>query len=764
MENFDDEFGDLSGYKILSFEEVTRGFEGNKNPLKGIVNKSFEEISNQYALQSPLGQNSIFYKKTINKIIYQTVGMIPIWKYRIENSTKGTELIANYTKYDKTIDSSKGKYDEETDFIIYIEEQTNKTEFYVDLNTVCLIKMSQAMLNEYFAIIKADPKSNVLEKWSSIIIAQQKIANNIIFTQQKLVEAFTLEIAYRPLKKIVIGDEKYTKNETVSGILDGISDAFRKLKFEKESWDPTLASDIYLWKYPIKAIDFLKEKITVSVNLLQKTENFLYVLEYLSIEKVFLKSIRLFISLFKANLQVIAQLLDSLKSYSPYHFSFLCGIWDGIVEFIAGFVDILLLTLSLYFQLEDLNAEDKIVYLKLKEGIEECIEKYMQEPEFLQKATERAIANYFEERYSENQNGYVISHNAGEDLVIAVDIIFSIVEVVKSIADAGKILPKMESWIDNAIERNPNLKRKLEEALEPKKIQEVPIREKSIEEVIVKPEKKPTPKERAETKRREINRKLEEQKVLRTKTIDGNPPPTYEKGFDYYEARTPKPSEIPLRLRRQAKLLTHKVDKEVALLLDVEHSSGFSEGKKILQTKKGKKFIDSKWLKDRQLVAGMIHQDKKLGEIIMIKTNYPKRELNDFIKMKGIGRGESNLSEIKEIYKFYKQQGYLEYDMHPYIESLLKTHFEEVAKGIKHPPSYEWERTGGLPGTHAEVLALNDLLWILESKGVKIDDEVLRGFLGYNKNLLSEEYMIRCGDCQLILKDIIFLEKVIKFK
>jgi len=45
MENFDDEFGDLSGYKILSFEEVTQGFDGNKNPLKGIVNKSFEEIS-----------------------------------------------------------------------------------------------------------------------------------------------------------------------------------------------------------------------------------------------------------------------------------------------------------------------------------------------------------------------------------------------------------------------------------------------------------------------------------------------------------------------------------------------------------------------------------------------------------------------------------------------------------------------------------------------------------------------------------------------
>ncbi|QQV02579.1 MULTISPECIES: hypothetical protein [Chryseobacterium] len=46
MENFNDEFGDLSGYKILSFEEVTQGFEGNKNPFAGVsANWSFEEIS-----------------------------------------------------------------------------------------------------------------------------------------------------------------------------------------------------------------------------------------------------------------------------------------------------------------------------------------------------------------------------------------------------------------------------------------------------------------------------------------------------------------------------------------------------------------------------------------------------------------------------------------------------------------------------------------------------------------------------------------------
>ncbi|QQV02576.1 MULTISPECIES: hypothetical protein [Chryseobacterium] len=44
MENFDDEFGDLSGYKILSFEEVTQGFEGNKNPLQGIKGMQKSDI------------------------------------------------------------------------------------------------------------------------------------------------------------------------------------------------------------------------------------------------------------------------------------------------------------------------------------------------------------------------------------------------------------------------------------------------------------------------------------------------------------------------------------------------------------------------------------------------------------------------------------------------------------------------------------------------------------------------------------------------
>ncbi|WP_336690272.1 MULTISPECIES: YwqJ-related putative deaminase [unclassified Chryseobacterium] len=62
MEKFDDEFGDLSGYKILSFEEVTQGFEGNKNPVQGTASKSFEEMS--AFKNSPFGQ---YWEKNIHE-------------------------------------------------------------------------------------------------------------------------------------------------------------------------------------------------------------------------------------------------------------------------------------------------------------------------------------------------------------------------------------------------------------------------------------------------------------------------------------------------------------------------------------------------------------------------------------------------------------------------------------------------------------------------------------------------------------------------
>ncbi|WP_210148610.1 hypothetical protein [Chryseobacterium scophthalmum] len=504
MEKFDDLFGDLSEYKILSFEEITQGFEGNKNPLQNISINSFEDRSNEYSLKSPFGENSLFYKKLINKIIY-TFDSVPLWRYRVENSTKGTELISNYTRYDETIDSSKGKYDEETDFIIYIEEQNSVNGYIIDINTVCLIKMSQAMINEYNEIIKRNADSTILEDWSNIIIQEQKEKNNITFTKEKLLGAFKLEIAYRPLKKFSVGDKKYTSGELTDAFLDGISSAFRTLKFEEESWDYSLKSENYLFENPEKAIVFIQNRISTSVGLLQKLEGYFYALEHIfSFDKTLLKTFRILTSLLKNNLLLIASLIEITKELSRHYFAFICGIWDGFIEFLAGFIDIILLMFKFYFHLEKLDEEDKIIYLKLKETIEEFSENYINDPDFISKAIGEGIVNYAEVRYSENQNGYKISHNMGEDLIIVMDIIFSIVEVVKSFADVGKILPKMEKWIDNAFERNPNLERKLEDIRKPKEPLEEPIREKQIEEVVVEPKKKLTGLQKKRLKNIEI--------------------------------------------------------------------------------------------------------------------------------------------------------------------------------------------------------------------------------------------------------------------
>lgn len=62
--------------------------------------------------------------------------------------------------------------------------------------------------------------------------------------------------------------------------------------------------------------------------------------------------------------------------------------------------------------------------------------------------------------------------------------------------------------------------------------------------------------------------------------------------------------------------------------------------------------------------------------------------------------------------------------------------------------------TGHIPGTHAEVRALNELLWKLEANSVIINDDIVTKLLGYNKNYQWDTLMPRCGDCLFISKEI----------
>lgn len=64
---FDDEWSDdLSEFKIISIEDLSKGILGKgKDPFAQIrTNKTFDEISNEYALSTPFGKKSAFYKPT----------------------------------------------------------------------------------------------------------------------------------------------------------------------------------------------------------------------------------------------------------------------------------------------------------------------------------------------------------------------------------------------------------------------------------------------------------------------------------------------------------------------------------------------------------------------------------------------------------------------------------------------------------------------------------------------------------------------------
>lgn len=488
--------------------------------VKNLSNNSFsnfsKNISNEYATSSPFGEKSLFYKKNISGVAYNMLISNSIWKYEIITSTKGTELIERYTKYDEKIDLSKGKYDDDTDLIIYIEESSTINGYLIDTNDICLIRMSQQMLNEYFAIIKSNPQSTILEDWSNFILQQQKNVNNISFTQEKLIEAFKMEIAYRPLKNISVGNSKYTQTEFTNTILDGFSEAFRKLKTDKETWDAALNSDKYFLKNSGKVFGFFKDQLNNAAEILKTVETTLTFFEFIiPTEKPFFKSLKLFINSFQASLHALEIQINTIEKSSPYLFAFICGLWDGTIEFFAGFLDMILIVVKLYFQLNDLNTEDKLVYSKLKEAIIEFIENYIQDPDFLQKAFANALSEYLEERYSNAENGYVIAHNGGEDLIIILDIIVSVVEVVKSLADAGKVLPKFENWVDEAFERNRSLEKKLDEIKTPER-----VLEKSIDEIISDSEKKQSPKARVKEKRKNQQKKVEKRNSKKIRERD----------------------------------------------------------------------------------------------------------------------------------------------------------------------------------------------------------------------------------------------------
>ncbi len=153
---------------------------------------------------------------------------------------------------------------------------------------------------------------------------------------------------------------------------------------------------------------------------------------------------------------------NDLKLKIPY----ICGIWNGMAEFVAGIIDIILLAINFIFSdllEDDLNLER----LGIRESIEEILEKILKDPMKVIDGVIHAIQQYKYSRYDDPKlNQYQLQYNEGEDTILTIDIIVTILTIVKGIAKLTKLLPKFTKWIDDVLARNGNGALKVEEALQ----------------------------------------------------------------------------------------------------------------------------------------------------------------------------------------------------------------------------------------------------------------------------------------------------------
>lgn len=244
----------------------------------------------------------------------------------------------------------------------------------------------------------------------------------------------------------------------IKKITENLSDFFRnEERFSREQWDPTLKSEEYLFAEPEKAINYFIQKGDSLTNALKGIKN---QLEILKSFKIFGKEFK--IQVIEDIIKGIDEQIKSIEDLKKWlienrddiklKIPFFCGVWNGLVEFIAGFLDLGLLAVNII--VSDLaGGETNLEFLTMREGLEEALGAVLKGPSKVFKDAIEAIKNYKHSRYDDPKlNDYQIQHNIGEDLVLAIDIIVTIVTIIKGIAKLAKSLSKFVEWIDEVLE------------------------------------------------------------------------------------------------------------------------------------------------------------------------------------------------------------------------------------------------------------------------------------------------------------------------
>ena len=411
------------------------------------------------------------------------------WKYEVIHDYNGSQLIKEFREENLKLKNSKGNDDKEIDFIVYAE----KDDFTISLGRVLLIKMSDAMIQYYYQY----KGKEVLEKyWAKYVYDQQKNNRTFQFKEDEIANAFLEAIKLQT--KGIIGISVLDAENYLNRITDNISDFLHEdLKFSREQWDPTLKSDKYLFKTPEKAVNYLVAKCNKLIEELNDLKAKLELIKSFNIVGFEVKTPIIADLINTINNQVkniqkfknwLIENKDSIKLKIPY----ICGVWNGLIEFVAGIVDIVLLGINIVVS-ELLESETNLETLLIRESIEEILSAVLKDPFGIIDEAISSIKNYKYSRYDDpSLNPYQKQYNEGEDTILAIDIVITIVTIIKGIAKLAKQLPKFTKWIDDLLKKRKA--RKISESF--KRLENAWKKGWTKEKVLEKPKgSRPHPKE-----------------------------------------------------------------------------------------------------------------------------------------------------------------------------------------------------------------------------------------------------------------------------
>ncbi len=499
------------------------------------------------------------------------------WYYKLIEDENGAQLIKEFQEFDANLKFSAGYDDEEFDYHIFSEINDHTISF----GRVLLFKFSiarQKVITDYLK----EPKNKLIDyaKYTcQQIYNEQKSKNNQTFnhTLLELTDAFILSYIIHTVDSKGIFNVA-EQNKFTSDFFDKASDEIRNfLKLEREYWDPTLNSQNYLYKYPTKAFNFFINKCNNAIEKLNDVKNRITLIATIFKSKIiykivdyFIECVNIFITFFTS----LKTFLINFKNSSRIQFSFFCGIFNGLVEFICGFIDIGILLIKL----ENTNDKDYTLLIEVQEVFEEMvnslIEKYKEDPEFLSKIFADALDKHIQEYYNDpNLTNYQIAHNVGEDLVLVIDIVVSIIAFIKGLSKVAQKLPKLTNWIDDILRRSKNIPKQITKVIEQKLIDDV---EKGITKLDVDEfgkKRKPNDYTRHtnysemkidkwfETQTFTINNRTGTLKRVSTKTITSLDEPI-TKGIDgVYEFSSPPPKYIITEVKYNTAKLDTKITK-----------------------------------------------------------------------------------------------------------------------------------------------------------------------------------------------------------